>query len=526
MEKEEFLDDYMDEANDMLDNMNESMLDFEESGDEEALNELFRSAHTLKGSSRTMEFEKIAELSHSMEDVFNALQEGDIEPDDELFDLLFNSIDTLEEMVEYAGENVEEPDRDISDLLENLEHAQKGEELEEMSSDSVAESPEEFEEIQRVQVDIERLDKIMNSLGELMIVEKRLRKLLTPFESDDVESAMNTLKRLGEDIQHEASQARMIPASQVFDRFPRAVRDIASDMDKQVNFEIEGEDLRLDRTILDEIGEPILHMIRNAVDHGIESPEEREDKGKDPEGSIKLSAERKGNEVIIAVEDDGRGINPRDVRDKAVEKGVIDEEEKKELSREETLDLLFQPSFSTTDEVTQVSGRGVGLNVVKKTAEKLQGTYDIETELDHGTTIKMQVPLSLAIVRCFLVQVGNQRFGIPINNIIKAVSLGKEDIKSLEEEEVFVFQEEEIPLIMLEDRFDVADAGRDRDQINAVVVQKGNERAGLVVDRITNVQDLVIKDLDILEPKGVAGASILADGNPTIIVEISSLLGD
>ncbi|MFB6180671.1 MAG: chemotaxis protein CheA [Candidatus Nanohalobium sp.] len=523
MDKEDLIDDYMAEAEEMVDNLNEGMLEFEESGDEDALNELFRSAHTLKGSSKSMDFQKIAELSHSMEDVFNALQEDEIEADETLFNLLFNAIDELEELVDYVGENVEEPDKDVSDLLDNLEKAKKGEDIEASGSSSVAESPEEFERIENVKVDIERLDKIMNSLGELMIVEKRLRKLLTPFESDDVEDAMNTYKRLGEDIRNEVSQARMIPVSQVFDRFPRAVRDLCSDLDKEVDFQMEGKDLRLDRTVLDEIGEPILHMIRNAVDHGIEPPEERKENDKDPEGKIWLRAEREGNEVIISVEDDGRGINPREIRRTAVDRDVISKEEAKGLSRQETLNLLFQPSFSTEEEVSDVSGRGVGLNVVKTSAEKLQGSYSVETELGHGTRIEMKVPLSLAIVRCFLVEVGDRRFGIPINEIVKSVSLEDTDVKKLEGKKVFIFQGEEVPLVRLDEQFDVEGSSFE-DHGNAVVVERGNERAGITVDRIADVQDLVIRDLDLIEPDGVAGASILADGTPALIVEVNTLL--
>lgn len=516
---EEMLGMFVDEANEKIDDLNEGMLEFEENESQEAIEEMFRASHTIKSSSASMGFDKISELAHRMEDLFGKFRDDELNTSPEIFDLLYTSVDTLEEMVDEAEENQEPPEKDVSEIIENLENARDGEEIE-LEEDNNTE--EEFEEISDIKVDVERLDKLMNLVGELLIVEKKLRRLGEDEELDEFSSTLDQLERLGKDIRQEVSQARMIPVSQVFDRFPRTVRDLSRRTDKEIDFEMKGEELRMDRTIIEELGEPIIHALRNAVDHGIESPEERKEKGKSEAGKITLEAEREGSEAIISIEDDGRGVDTDKLVEKAEEKGVI--KDGSNLSRKEKLMLLFDSGMSTNEEVTELSGRGVGLSVMKKTAEDLRGSYDIETEEDKGTRVEMRLPLSLAVVRCFLVEIGDTRYGLPIDSILRVLERKNIEVKQIEDKEVFKYEDREIPLIDLSEKLD--EPQRNIEDKSIVVVEKGNTRAGLMVDKIEDVQDFVTKEMDLLEVAGAAGVSMLSDGNPMLILDFNQLLGE
>jgi len=518
---------FLDEAKENLKVLSDDILEFEDTRDEDTLDDLFRAAHTIKGSAAGMGLDDISDLAHSIEDIFDLMKKKEIEMDGKLIDLLLQSIDALGEMVEEVEETRKDPEKDVSELLDNLERAKKGEEFKDVQGEELAASPEKAEKVEEIKVDVDRLDDLMNSVGELMITEKKLRGLLESVDSEEIESTMNQLKRLGEDIQHEISRARMIPVSQVFERFPRLVRDTAKSLDKQIDFEIRGSDLRLDRTILDYIGEPIIHMLRNAIDHGIESPEKRKEKGKSEKGKIILEAKRERNLAVISVKDDGRGIDVEDIKETALERNVITREELKDMKEDDILDLLFDSSFSTNKEVTQVSGRGVGLNVVKETANSLHGLYKIDTELEEGTEIIMELPLSLAVVRCFLIRIGIHRLAIPLNSIERCIYVYSDEVNELESQKVFIFNGVEIPLINLADALEYdSDFEMEDDKYTVVVVKSGGEKAGFIVDEIKEVQDFVIKDIGVGKPKGIAGASILSDGKPAVIIDVASLLGD
>ncbi len=523
----EFLDTFLDEAEENLQVLSDDVLEYEDTRDDETLDDLFRAAHTIKGSAAGMGLDDISELAHSIEDVFDGLKKDELDISDSLIDLLLNSIEALEDMVEEVEETESDPEKDVSELLEKLEKAKKGEDISDVKRKDLADSPESAKKVEEIKVDVDRLDDLMNSVGELMITEKKLRGLLTPMEDDELETTMNQLKRLGEDIQHEISRARMIPVSQVFDRFPRLVRDTAKTVGKEVDFQIEGSDLRLDRTILDYIGEPIIHMLRNAIDHGIEKPEKRREKGKPETGNLILEARRERNLAIISVKDDGRGIDVEDIKETALERNVVTREELEEMSDNDILELIFDSSFSTKDEVTEVSGRGVGLNVVKETANQLHGSYSIDSTVEEGTEITMELPLSLAVVRCFLIRIGIHRLAIPLNSIERCVYVYEDDIEYLEGQDVFIYDNTEIPLINLAEELDYeSDFEIDDDKQTVVVVKNAGDKAGLIVDEIDEVQDFVIKDIGVGKPKGIAGASILSDGKPAVILDVASLLGE
>jgi len=515
---EEMLEMYIEEADEKIKELNDGMLEYEDNRSRDALDDMFRASHTIKSSSASMGFDDISTLAHKMEDVFEKLKDGSLDSRPELFDLLYASIDALEKMVDETEKTAEPPTKDVGSLIENLEKAYNGEDIELEQRDS---SDEEFEDVSEIKVDVQRLDTLMNLVGELLIVEKKLRRISGDQELDEFNATLDQLERLGKDIRKEVSQARMIPVSQVFDRFPRTVRDLSRRTDKKIDFEIEGEELRMDRTIIEELGEPIIHAIRNAVDHGIEPPKERKQKGKSAEGRIKLEAEREGSEAIISVTDDGRGVDIESLVEKARDKEIIGRGEN--LSRKEKLMLLFNSGISTNDEVTELSGRGVGLSVMKTTAEELHGSYDIRTEQGEGTTVEMRLPLSLAVVRCFLVKVGETRYGLPIDSILRVLKHAKVDVKQIENKEVFAYDEEEIPLINLAE--ELGEEEIDSSNKSVIIVEKGNSRAGLLVDEIRDVEDFVTKDLDLLEIDGAAGVSMLSDGNPLLILDFNQLIG-
>jgi two-component system chemotaxis sensor kinase CheA len=511
MPDEEFLDAFLDEANENLQKLNDNMVEFEQEGDEDALNELFRATHTIKSSAGSMGFDTTSDLSHKMEDVYDALRSDEIEGDDELFDLLYVGIDTLEDFVGNVEDEGEEPDEDISDLIEALKNASEGEEYEKVEASEDEE--DENLEVDKIQVGADNLDDLMNAVGELMIIQKKLRQELSPFDSREVEEAMNQFKRLGDEIQQDLTRARMVPVSQVFDRFPRMVRDLSSKTDKEVNFEMEGTDLRLDRTVLDEIDEPIIHMLRNAVDHGIED-----------EGTITLKAERKGDKALISVEDDGQGIDTEKVKQKAISNDIITEEEADDMGRQEAMELLFNPNLSTNDEVTELSGRGVGMSVVRTTAERLQGTYNIESERGEGTKIEIELPISLAIVKCFVIEVADRRYGIPINTVERIKNMYEENVRTMEGSRVFIYEDSEIPMVDLREKFFERELEVREDDPKIVVVYIGKEKAGVVVDEITEIEDFVIKDIDFIDQPWLAGSSIMPDGTPLTILDTSNII--
>lgn len=514
---EQMLQTYLEEADEKIDELNEGMLDYEQEGSKKGLKLMFRASHTLKSSSASMGFDGISELAHKMEDVFDELRSGNIEANEDIFNLLYKSIDTLDEMVKHVREETEAPDRDVSDLIDKLGKAEKGEDF-----DVEKESQEQnFGGVTEIKVGVDRLDKLMNLVGELLIKQKEISRTAEEEGVEKLESAMNQMERLGEDIRGEVSGARMIPVSQVFDRFPRTVRDLSSRTGKDVDFEVQGSDLRMDRTIVEELGEPIIHILRNAVDHGIESAEERKQKGKSEKGKILLKAEREGNSAKITVKDDGRGVDTEKVVEKAIEKNVITRQKANNMSEQEKLELLFSSDMSTNDEVTELSGRGVGLSVVKATTQKLRGSYSIESEEDEGTEISMKLPLSMAVTRCFLVEAGDSSFGIPINTVDRAMRMQEVETKSLESNEILLYEEDDIPLIDLQEKLNVE--GESQGEI-IILAEVANEKVGIKVDQIVDVEDFVSKELDLIDVDGIAGVTMLSDGTPLIILDVAEVM--
>jgi two-component system chemotaxis sensor kinase CheA len=381
-----------------------------------------------------------------------------------------------------------------------------------------------------VRIDLRRLDSLMNLIGELVITRGRLMQIAAGLDDPSLGESVTQASRLIGDLRDEIMTSRMVPVWQVFDRFPRLVRDASRTLGKRIEFTIEGKDIELDRSMLDEIGDPIVHLLRNAVDHGIESPERRTAAGKPPAGKLFLSASRDRSAVVVRVSDDGRGIDRDRVLARAKVGGLVDAS-KTELSDEELLRLIARPGFSTAERITDLSGRGVGIDAVYARVRALGGAVDIRSSPGQGTTVTLRLPLTLAIVRSLLARVADETYAIPLTHVSETVELHAQNLRTLQGSEVLILRSDVLPVLRLRDlvglerrtEAEAARAGHQREQV--VIIDLPDRRAGLVVDELTAQQEIVVKQYDGVK-HGLSffgGATILGNGSPALIVDVSSL---
>ncbi len=376
-----------------------------------------------------------------------------------------------------------------------------------------------------VRVDIGRLDKLMNLVGELVIGRARIERLAMEAKIKAFDEPLSQLGRISGEIQELVTKLRMVPVSFVFDRFPRIVRDLSKNMGKEIDLVIEGKETELDRTVIDEIGDPMVHLIRNAVDHGVETPEERKKAQKSRQGTVFIAAYQEGNGVIIEVRDDGKGIDTTVVRKKAVERGMLTPEEAAALTEEEAIRLVFLPGFSTAKEVTDVSGRGVGMDAVKNKVESLGGQFQVESAVGKGTRVLIRLPLTLAIVLALLIRVGEETYAISLENVEETLLVQKDEIKYVHGTPVTNVRGEILSLKKLSTILRGENKNDDAQEYPVVVVKLGRNRVGFIVDELVGQQEIVIKPLGKLLSKvrGMAGATILGDGNVALILDVASL---
>ena len=374
-----------------------------------------------------------------------------------------------------------------------------------------------------IRIDLRRLDSLMNLIGELVITRGRLTQIAGTINDEALGETVAQASRLVSDLQDEIMTSRMVPVWQVFDRFPRLVRDAARALGKQVSFSVEGKEIELDRSMLDEIGDPIVHLLRNAIDHGIERPEDRVAAGKPPMGRLTLSALRDRSAVIIRVSDDGKGIDRRRVLQRAKDMQVIDGS-RTELSDEELIRLISRPGFSTAETVTNISGRGVGVDAVQTRVRSLGGTVDIRTAPGEGTTVTVRLPLTLAIVRALLAKVGDEVYALPMTHVNETVELDSALLQTVKGREVLVLRDEVLPLMRLRSLLRMPTVTDERRQV--VVLEIADRRAGLIVDELTGQQEIVVKQFDGVRDglPFFSGATILGDGAPALIVDVGSLI--
>ena len=685
LEKNQYLDMFIDESKEHLQAMNDHLLKLENSPENVAIvNEIFRSAHTLKGMAATMGFEDLASLTHIMENVLDGIRNHKISVTSEILDVVFEAVDDLEAMVLSIADGGDGR-RNVTKVVSQLEKIEKGESLKEkqlkekLSSTVELNAPEQtsttetyddfevtvltqateqgfhvnqihislredcilkaarvfmvFEVLEQVgeiikstptvdvleeenfdydftvtlitkessedvknrilkvseienvevtaidintykntsssddlkeenlpaqedlveegspnkqivkketnqeekannsgsktiRVNIERLDILMNLFEELVIDRGRLEQIARDLKSSELTETVEHMSRISGDLQNIILNMRMVPVEQVFNRFPRMVRGLAKDLKKRVNLEIIGAETELDRTVIDEIGDPLVHLLRNSIDHGVETPQQRLSVGKTEEGNITLRAYHSGNHVFIEVSDDGTGINREKVLNKAIQNGVVTKESEKSLTDRQVFELLFASGLSTADQITDVSGRGVGLDVVKNKIESLGGNVTVDSVLGEGTTFSIQLPLTLSIISVMLVEVQSEKYAIPLSSIIETAIVKNEDILAAHNQKVIDFRGSVVPLINLTDFFDVPRT-RERDTYHSIViVRKGEKMAGLVVDSFIGQQEIVLKSLGnyLTNVFAISGATILGDGQVALIVDCNALI--
>ncbi|WP_459978417.1 hybrid sensor histidine kinase/response regulator [Nautilia lithotrophica] len=387
---------------------------------------------------------------------------------------------------------------------------------------------------QTIRVDVKRLDQLMNLIGELVLAKNRLIKIYNDVEEryegekflEELNQVVSSISIVTTDLQIAVMKTRMLPIGKVFNKFPRLVRDLSRELGKKVKLIIEGEDTELDKSIIEEIGDPLVHMIRNSVDHGIEPPEERVKLGKPEEGTVWLRAYNEGNMIVIEIKDDGKGMDPELLKKKAIEKGIITESEAANMSDKEAFMLIFKPGFSTAAKVTSVSGRGVGMDVVKTNIEKLNGIIEVDSAPGKGSTFKLKIPLTLAIIQALLVASQEDLFAVPLSNVIETVRIVEEDIYTIEGKSVLKLREEVLPLVNMADIFEIEKVLEPEKYLYVVILGLGATKIGLIVDRFIGQEEIVIKSLgEFLKGiPGIAGATIRGDGRVTLIIDVGSLM--
>jgi len=424
-------------------------------------------------------------------------------------------------------EGISQEMKDKKHSEENKDSSKKSEKSKEDNSKKKEKTTESIKKTATVRVDTEKLDALMNLVAELVINKTRLAQIGSEYNLQELSETLSHVDRVTSDLQAVVTKARMVPIETVFSRFPRMIRDLAKNLGKEIDLVIQGKETELDRTVIDEIGDPLVHLIRNSVDHGVEKPEIRENNGKNSTGLVLLKAEHEGNSVVITIKDDGKGIDAELMGRKAVEKGLLTEEEVEKLTKEEKIKLIFASGFSTAENITDVSGRGVGMDVVRTKIEALNGSIEVLSEIGVGSEIKIKLPLTLAIIEALMVKLENEIYAIPLANIVETIDISKNEIKVVQGENVVLLRGEIVPILNLSKLLDVNTEKPEIEDSNTVVIVKvGNKKIGLVVDVLIGQQEIVIKSLGKLftGTKGITGATVLGNGEVALILDVLTLV--
>ena len=575
-EMAEIIEDFVVESSEFLEQLDQDLVRLEQAPEDlELLNDIFRPVHTIKGNASFLGFDKLTRFTHQLENVLDKLRSGDMTVTPTVMDVVLDSMDRIKLLLSHLQH---EDAVDTSDLLTRLAQlldpsvssAPPGDALVEPNESVVTPPPGNLPappaspvpvpvaaapppavtplaappapkkqarrkdaEEQTIRVDIERLDALMNLAGELVIAKNRLQQFGQQFDtlygdSELTESLMLTQSLIGYitgQFQEAVMKTRMLPIRKVFSKIPRLIRDLARDTKKQVELVLEGEDTELDKSVIEHIGDPLVHIIRNAVDHGLEYPHEREAMGKSAQGNVLLRAYSEGNYIIIEIKDDGRGMDPQKIFNKAVEKGLATADKAGVLTPAEMLDFIFAPGFSTAESVSNISGRGVGMNVVKENIIKLDGLIEIDSVVGQGTVFRIQLPLTMAIVPALLVNVAEATYAIPLNNVVETLVVSSTDIYHMDQREMIHLRDRVVSLVHLSEIL----GQRERqvgEKYYVIIVGAGEQRVGLVVDHLQGQEEVVIKTLGEFfeEIHHIAGATIMGDGSVVLILNIGNIL--
>jgi two-component system chemotaxis sensor kinase CheA len=557
----ELLTIYLEDARSHLEALDHCLLTLEREGlDPAVVSGLVGPLHTLKGNSGMMGFSAIKEYVHRLEDVFAQIADGGVKLTPAAFDLLFAGASALRDAIERAcsrpGEALDlAAEKAALEGLLRQGHADAA-----AARVAVASAPPPAAAVpvpaaavpaptaappasrtveahyvaarsSTVRVDFSQLDHLLNLVGELIVYRTKLLQMAKDLAETvagraagrELTSVVQEVGGVSTQLQETVMDIRMLPVRHVFERFPRLVRDLSREQGKEIELILEGETTRVDKAIIDEIGEPLVHLIRNSVDHGIETPETRVSRGKTRTGTILLSATQESNQVVITIMDDGAGIDAERVYRKAVERGILKGDEP--LTDREAVQLIFSQGFSTREAVTDLSGRGVGLDVVLKSIERLNGLVEVETVPGVGTKFIIQLPLTLAIISVLMVEVSGRTYAVPLSSVVETLRLEDGEVHRLHNRETLRIRERLVPVLRVADLFGLP-AGEEAERRYVVIVGRGEKRVGIVVDRLRGQQEVVIKPLDAAvtgEKPLVAGATIMGDGRVVLILDVAAL---
>jgi len=502
---------YHSEALEHVDIMNQALLKLEESPDiKEHIDLIFRSAHTIKGMAATMGYDQTKELCKNIENVFDKIRKKQLKLNSNLASVLFKCIDTIQQMINDENKKI-----DLGSYLSMLEHPEESHHIENTESMSIAQLP-------TIRVKMSDLDSLVNLVGELIISKMKLENSIKEEGSVKSKTSLLDLGRLVTDLQYQSLKLRLVPIDTIFRRFERVVRDTSNQLGKKVQLQMEGAKIELDRTILDAITDPLLHILRNCVDHGIETTSERKSLGKPESGYIRLTAYHVGEQIAIKIEDDGKGIDLERLKAKAVENGILTQEEANEISDDKAIDLLGTPGLSTAKSITDISGRGVGMDVVINRVEDVGGHVQITSKKGLGTTMILMLPLSVSIIGGLLVNVSNEKFVLPLSSITTTIKINKDEIKSVHGVEVIEHQDKIVPIVRVSDILEIKqDNATIPNEITIVIVDKGGKPYGLVVDSFERKQEIVIKKFSNTSDSknSFTNATILPDGKVALILD-------
>ena len=549
---QELVQDFLVETNEIIENLDHDLVELESNqNDLELLNKIFRGAHTMKGSSSFLGFNKLADLTHHAEDILNKLRKGEMVVTREIMDTLLEFVDKTKQIISDIENGTDTAD--VASVINDLKLASEGklvgkkpaaasapaaqaaapaQAARKAAPKQEAKQHQATQVEQTIRVDVSRLDSLVNLVGELVLSRNRLSQIAgeleNKFENEYlVEQLLDVTSAIGmntTELQLAIMKTRMIAIGKVFNKFPRVVRDIARDTGKEIDLIISGEETELDKQVIESIGDPLLHMIRNSCDHGVETPEVRVAKGKPRTGTVLLSAYHEGNHVVIEIKDDGAGMDPDKLKRKAIEKGVITLDEANNMDDKQAFGLIFKAGFSTAEKITNISGRGVGMDVVRNNIEKLNGIITIDSKINEGSTFFLKLPLTLAIIQALLVEVAGETFAIPLASVVETVRITNEEIHSFEGREVLKLRDRVLSLVRLDEAFALDEL--EQDEIYVVVVALAEKQLGFIVDKLIGQEEIVIKSLGeyLGGNPGIAGATITGDGRVRLILDVSGVI--
>ena len=547
--------DFLIEAREILDQLGEQMVALEHAHtDRDALNAVFRGFHTIKGGAGFLDFGPMVEICHAVEDRLNVARDGTVPMDADAFDGAQQSLDLLVDMLAAVSNN-EEPEHAPAALLKSLRDGAKGfvTHMPTLSSKPAAAKPaparvDELDAVPMpatapalakqsrapaanakaedptVRVDVRRLDAMVDLVGELVLARNRLKTIRPRLRDEDLDRAVTALDVATSRLQSAVMMVRMQPVGRVFARFPKLARDVARQVSKSVELEIVGAETELDRNLVEALADPLVHLVRNAIDHGIESPEARRAAGKPEQGTVRLSAQQEGDHVSIEVSDDGAGIDPEKIRRSAIKKGLIDSDAAARLTSDECLNLIFMAGFSTRAEVSDLSGRGVGMDVVQSKIRELSGQVQIHSEVGRGSRFAIRVPLTLAILPTLLIELEDDVYALPLVRVVEVLAHERIEPLWVDGQRMLDLRDQPLPLIELRTWLGLPpEPGA---ATTCVVLQSGDARFCLTVDRVRGREEVVIKALPrtLRGLAGYAGASLVGDGRMALILDVDALL--